>query len=43
VKDPARVGTGSQALAAYEPGQVPEDPREILHGLKAAQDEAGDE
>ena len=39
VKDPARIGKGLATLATPG-GQCRADPRKILHGLKAVQDDA---
>jgi hypothetical protein len=40
VKDLARIGTGPWFVEGVAQSKVPGAPREILHGLKAVQDDA---
>jgi hypothetical protein len=40
VKDLARIGTGLGFFRGVERANIPAGPREILHGLKAVQDDA---
>ena len=41
VKDLACIGTGLGFFGDLEQAGVSADPREILHGMKAVQDDAG--